>query len=83
MKTAHITATTTAVLLVAADPHDQTVLLHTESGSAYVGNASVTSSTGFKIDSNNKVTLPLGAYEALYAITASGSTTVYVYSEVN
>jgi hypothetical protein len=83
MKTAHVTATTTASLLVASDPHDQTVVLHCESGVAYIGNASVTSSTGFKIDNNNKVTLPLGAYEALYVITASGTTTVYVYSEVN
>ena len=83
MNFSQTTVTTTATLLVAADPHDQTVLLHTESGSAYVGNASVTSSTGFKIDSNNKVTLPLGAYEALYAIANSGTTKVYVYSEVN
>jgi hypothetical protein len=83
MKTAKITVTTTATLLVAADPHDQTVLVHVESGVCYIGNANVTATTGFKIDNNNKVTLPLGAYEALYAITASGSDTVYVFSEVN
>jgi hypothetical protein len=83
MKTSQVTATTTPTLLVAADPHDQTVLVHTESGSCYVGNASVTSTTGFKLDNQSKVTFPLGAYEALYAITASGTTTVYVYAEVN
>jgi hypothetical protein len=83
MKTAKVTVTTTATLLVAADPHDQTVLLHAEQGTVYIGNAQVTSTTGFKIDNNEKVTLPLGAYEALYGITASGSDTVYVYSEVN
>jgi hypothetical protein len=70
MKTSQVTVTTTATLLVAADPHD-------------IGNASVTASTGFKIDNGDKVTLPLGAYEALYAITSTGSDTVYVYSEVN
>jgi hypothetical protein len=83
MKTGQVTVTTTATLLVASDPHDQTVLLHAASGACFVGNASVTASTGFKIDNGDKVTLPLGAYEALYAITASGSDTVYVFSEVN
>lgn len=83
MKTSQVTVTTTATLLVAADPHDQTVVVHAAAGSCYIGNASVTASTGFKIDNGNKLTFPLGAYEALYAITSSGSDTVYVYSEVN
>ena len=83
MKFSQTTVTTTATLLVAADPHDQTVLLHSAQGAAYIGNATVTASTGFKIDNGDKVTLPLGAYEALYAITSSGTDTVYVYSEVN
>jgi hypothetical protein len=83
MKTAQITVTTTATLLVNSDPHDQTVLLHSAQGACYVGNANVTASTGYKIDNGTRITLPLGAYEALYAITASGTDTVYVYSEVN
>lgn len=83
MKTSQVTVTTTATLLVAADPHDQTVSLHAASGACFIGNAGVTSTTGFKLDNQDKVTLPLGAYEALYGITASGSDTVYVYSEVN
>jgi len=83
MKFSQTTVTTTATLLVAADPHDQTVLLHAAQGAVYIGNATVTASTGFKIDNGDKVTLPLGAYEALYAITSSGTDTVYVYSEVN
>jgi|LakMenEpi02Jun12_1017388.scaffolds.fasta_scaffold00486_8 hypothetical protein len=83
MKTSQVTVTTTPVLLVAADPHDQTVSLHAASGACFIGNASVTSTTGFKLDNQDKVTLPLGAYEALYAVTASGTDTVYVYSEVN
>ena len=83
MKTSQVTVTTTPVLLVAADPHDQTVSLHAACGACFIGNASVTSTTGFKLDNQDKVTLPLGAYEALYAVTASGTDTVYVYSEVN
>jgi hypothetical protein len=83
MKTSQVTVTTTATLLVAADPHDQTVSLHSAQGACFIGNANVTSTTGFKVDNNTEVTLPLGAYEALYAITSSGTDTVYVYSEVN
>jgi len=74
---------TTAVLLVAADPHDQTVIIHNHSGAIYVGNASVTSSNGFQMHNDSVVTFPLGAYEPLYAITASGTAEVYVYSVVN
>lgn len=83
MKTSQVTVTTTATLLVASDPHDQTVVLHSASGSCFVGNSAVTASTGFKIDNGDKVTFPLGAYETLYGITSSGTVTVYVYSEVN
>jgi hypothetical protein len=83
MKTSQVTVTTTPVLLVAADPHDQTVSLHAASGACFIGNASVTSTTGFKLDNQDKVTLPLGAYEALYGVTASGTDTIYVYAEVN
>lgn len=83
MITGQKTVTTTATLLVASDPHDQTVLLHSASGTCYLGNANVTTSTGFRIDNGDKLTLPLGAYEGLYAVATSGTVTVYVYSEVN
>jgi hypothetical protein len=83
MANAQATVTTTATLLVAADPHDQTAIIHVESGAIFVGNASVTTSNGFKVDSNNKITFPIGAYEALYAVTNTGTSTAYIYSVVN
>ena len=83
MKTAKVTVGTTATLLVASDPHDQTVLVHAGNDGIYIGNANVTTTTGYLMDNKDKVTFPLGAYEALYAVTASGTVTAYVYSEIN
>ena len=83
MANAQATVTTTATLLLAADPHDQTAIIHVESGAIFVGNASVTTSNGFKLDSNNKITFPIGAYEALYAVTNTGTSTAYIYSVIN
>ena len=83
MANRQVTIGTTATLICAADPHDQTVLVHAGNDNIYIGNASVTTSNGFRMDNKDKVTFPLGAYEALYGITSSGTVTAYVYSEVN
>lgn len=83
MKTAQVTIGTTPTLLVAADPHDQTVIIHAGNDNICIGNASVTTSTGYRMDNKDKVTFPLGAYEALYGVCATGTVTAYVYSEVN
>jgi hypothetical protein len=83
MANAQVTVSTTATLLVAADPHDQTAIIHVESGAIFIGNASVTTSNGFKLDNNNKITFPIGAYEALYAVTTSGTSVAFIYSVVN
>ncbi len=81
---AQVTVGTTATLLVAANIMDQTVQLHNLGGGAvYLGNANVTTSNGYKMDNTDKLQIPLGDNEALYAITASGSHTVAVLSQVN
>ena len=81
---AQVTVTTTATLLVAANIMDQTVQLHNLGGGAvYIGNASVTTSNGYKMDNTDKLQIPLGDNEALYAITASGTHIVAVLSQVN
>ena len=81
---AQISVGTTATLLVAANIMDQTVQLHNLGGGAvYLGNASVTTSNGYKMDNTDKLQIPLGDNEALYAITASGTHTVAVLSQVN
>ena len=81
---AQISVGTTATLLVAANIMDQTVQLHNLGGGAvYLGNASVTTSNGYKMDNTDKLQIPVGDNEALYAITASGTNIVAVLSQVN
>jgi hypothetical protein len=81
---AQISVGTTATLLVAANIMDQTVQLHNLGGGAvYIGNASVTTSNGYKMDNTDKLQIPVGDNEALYGIVASGTNTVAVLSQVN
>jgi hypothetical protein len=80
---AQVTVTTTAAVIVPASPFDQTVLLHSGSGAVYVGDSTVTSSTGFRLDNGDKIVLPVGDHEALYAITSSGTAILYIYINVN
>lgn len=81
---AQVTVGTTATLLVAANIMDQTVWLHNLGGGAvYLGGANVTTSNGYKMDNTDKMQVPVGDHEGLYGITASGTNTVAVLSQVN
>jgi len=80
---AQATVTTTAAAVVPASPFDQTVLLHSATAVVYIGDASVTSSNGYRLDVGDKIVLPVGDHEALYAVTSSGTATLYIYINVN
>ena len=81
---AQVTITTTATLLVAANIMDQTVWLHNLGGGAvYLGDANVTTANGYKLDNGDKMQLPVGDNEGLYGVTASGTNTVGVLTQVN
>jgi hypothetical protein len=81
---AQVSVGTTATLLVAANIMDQTVWLHNLGGGAvYLGGANVTTSNGYKMDNTDKMQVPVGDHEGLYGITASGTNTVAVLSQVN
>jgi hypothetical protein len=81
---AQVTVTTTATLLVAANIMDQTVWLHNQGGgTVYLGDANVTTSNGYKLDTGDKMQLPVGDHEGLYGITASSSHIVAVLKQVN
>jgi len=73
-----ITVTTTAQLVVPADNVSQQIHLHTESGNTFIGNAGVTSSTGFKLDNQDTISLDIREGESLYAVCASGTTTLFL-----
>jgi hypothetical protein len=81
---AQVTVGVTATVLVAANIADQTAYLHNSGGGAvYLGDANVTTSNGYKMDNNDKLTVSVGDHEGLYAVTASGTNVVGVLKQIN
>jgi protein involved in polysaccharide export with SLBB domain len=77
------TITTTASIVVPALPGDQSVYLHSASGALYIGGPDLTAANGYRLDNGDKLTIMVGDHEPLYAITSSGSSTLYVLSQIN
>lgn len=67
---------------VATATSDVDILVHA-SGTVWVGDASVTSTTGYPILSSADARIRLNAGETLYAVAATGTQTVYVLYNVN
>jgi hypothetical protein len=74
---AQYTITTTASQIVADNLQAEEVHLHTTGGLLYVGGPDVTTSNGLRLDSGDKITFNTHV-GAMYAVTNTGSTTVYV-----
>jgi hypothetical protein len=81
--TSQKSVTTTVTLLVTANRADQLVYLHSSSGTIYLGDASVTASTGYKMDNGDKLSMQLSDNESLYGITSAGTATMMVMVTVN
>ena len=81
--TSQKTVTTSPTLLVTANRADQLVYLHSSSGIIYIGNSDVTTSTGYRMDNGDKLTLQLSDNEALYGIASSGTATMMVMATVS
>lgn len=77
ISTRQVTVTTAAMALVDATQEAEMVYLHSSSGTCYVGNSDVTSSTGYKMDNGDKITIENKA-NGIWAITASGTVTMQV-----
>ena len=71
------TITTTSQSIVSVDNVTQHVSLHA-AGEIYIGNEGVTSSNGYLMDNNNKLSLVLNAGEVLYGVTGTSSGTLYI-----
>ena len=71
----------TPVVLVPAASQYQEVHLHTSS-ILYIGDSTVSTSTGLRLDNGDKLTFTIAPNYSLYGITASGSQTVYVLATV-
>ena len=80
---AQVSVGTTATLLVAANFMDQTVWIHNSGGALYIGASNVTTANGFKLDTDDKMQVPVGDNEGLYGIVASGTNTVFILKQVN
>ena len=81
---AQVVVGTEAVVIVPAVNFDQTAILHNLGGGAiYLGGPDVTTSNGYQLDNGDKLTVPVGDYEALYAVAMSGTTTVGLLTQIN
>ena len=77
ISSAQVTVTTAATLLVAADTSAEQVNFHSSSGTIYLGDANVTSSTGYRMDNGDKIVLH-NHETAIFGITSTGSATMSV-----
>jgi hypothetical protein len=75
MQSGQVTITTAATLIIDTGTTYREVHLHGESGAFYVGQSNVTTSTGFKLDNNQKVIMTLTPTDKLYGITTTGTST--------
>ena len=81
--TSQKTVTTTASVVVPSMIGDQSVYLHSSSGTLYIGGADLTTANGYRMDNGDKLTIMVGDHEALYAITTSGTANLYVMTQIN
>jgi ABC-type enterochelin transport system permease subunit len=81
--TSQKTVTTTASVVVPSMIGDQSVYLHSSSGTLYIGGADLTTANGYRMDNGDKLTIMVGDHEALYAITSSGTANLYVMTQIN
>ena len=77
ISTRQVTITTSPTALVDATQEAEMVYLHSSSGTCFVGNSDVTSSTGYKMDNGDKITIENKA-NGIWAITSAGTVTMQV-----
>ena len=77
ISTRQVTITTSPTALVDATQEAEMVYLHSSSGTCFVGNSDVTSSTGYKMDNGDKITIENKA-NGIWAITSSGTVIMQV-----
>ena len=68
---------TTRSVIVADDLFPESVYLHSASGTLYIGGADVTTANGYRLDNGDKLTLD-NHDNPIYAVTSSGTATLYV-----
>jgi hypothetical protein len=82
-KSAQFTVTTSAQIIVPEEIGDQMAYLHNASGALYIGGADLSLENGYRLDNGDKLTLMVGDHSALYAMTSSGTATLFVLRQIN
>ena len=79
MRTAQYSVTTTPVKIADQSGSPRKVTIHSETVASYLGDRNVTSSTGYKLDANDKITLDVNGGSELWLVTATGTAAVSVF----
>ena len=82
-KSAVFSVTTSATIVVPQEIGDQSVYLHSGSGTLYLGGPDLTAANGYRMDNGDKLSLMVGDHQDLYAVTSSGTATLYVLRQIN
>jgi hypothetical protein len=79
---AQVTVTTTATRIAKSNGSPIEVHLHCASGNVYLDGSGVTSSTGYRMDNGQVITVTLADNDELWAVTSTGTSTLYVLTTV-
>lgn len=79
MKSIAVTVATTPTLIVAADNINRTVYIHNSGGAKiYIGNGSVTTTTGYHIGNGESQELYIPINQTLYGVVVAGTNDIQV-----
>jgi hypothetical protein len=79
---AQVSVTTTPVRIAKSNGSPIEIKLHCASGSLYLDGSTVTSSTGYKMDNGQLLTITLADSDELWAVTSAGTSTLYILTTV-
>lgn len=77
ISTRQVTVTTSPTALVDATAEAEMVYLHSSTGQCFIGNSDVTTSTGYRLDNGDKLTVENKA-NGIWAVTAAGTVNMFV-----
>jgi hypothetical protein len=79
MRTAQYSVSTTPVKIADQAGSARKISIHNETVASYLGDRNVTSSTGYKMDANDKITLDVNGGSELWLVTSTGTAAVTVF----
>jgi hypothetical protein len=84
LSTSHVTVTTSPTLLVAGETNPVLVHLHLHDNTdnVYIGNSTVTTSTGLRLIKQDSFEISLAPGNALYAIITTSTATISLLRQV-